>query len=50
MTITTKDRSWLIKSPKRVLQSHAQNLLILQAPNRANSLAEKAYFSGRLLL
>jgi hypothetical protein len=30
-TITTKDRGWLVECPKRALQSHEQNLLILQA-------------------
>jgi hypothetical protein len=47
MPIATKIRSELIRRPKKVLRSHAQNPLILQAEQRANMLAEKAYFSGR---
>jgi hypothetical protein len=45
--ITTTFRASLIKCPKRVLQSRTQNPLILQAEQRANMLAEKAYFFGQ---
>src|SRR6266540_7089692 len=50
MAITTKGRGWLMKCPKRVLQNHAQNPLILQAQNRTHGLTKKVRFSGRLLL
>jgi hypothetical protein len=48
--ITTKNSGLLTECPKRVLQSHAQNPLIFQAQNHADRLAEKAHFSGRLLV
>jgi hypothetical protein len=48
--ITTIIHGWLIKCPKRVLQSHAHNVLILQAKPRTKKLAEKAYFFGRMAL
>jgi hypothetical protein len=38
------------KCPKKVLQSHTQNSLILRIQNRTYQLTEKAHFSGRLLL
>jgi hypothetical protein len=48
--ITTKTRGWLIKRPKKVLQSHTQNPSILQAKRHANMWTEKAHFSGRASL
>jgi hypothetical protein len=48
MPITTIRSSVLIQCPKMVLQSHAQNPLILQAQSRARKLAEKVNFAGQL--
>jgi hypothetical protein len=46
----TKIRGALGKCPKRVLQKHVRNPLILQAEHRAHVLTEKAYFAGHLAL
>src|SRR5262245_35875425 len=50
MPIATKIHSELIRCPKKVLRSHTQKPLILQASHCANTLAEQAYFAGRTSL
>ena len=50
MPIKTKIHGWLIKCPKRGLQNHTRNPLILQAKHRVSILAEKVYFFGRMAL
>ena len=37
-----------MKCPKKVMQNHTRNPLILQAEQRANMLAEKASFAGHI--
>jgi len=50
MAFATKSRSRLDKCPKKVLQSHTQNSLILHTKNCAHPLTEKAHFFGRMAL